>query len=288
MKQTFIRPELNLSEENPIAVFPIIHTENGDEPQFDMHYELEMGIVLEGEMERWSGNDKKIFTENTAWFCNMWEPHGYSTIKKRCRILVIVIWPPMLMSMNFREAPKVNFMSPFLINSKEKPVCKIKDTDNLSSLVERFSSCSNEAEFGLSKIELRIALLDLLLLIFKNNPALLKHSSTGIKSESSISPALELVFTRKDLVKNTEAAKSCRMSRDIFVRKFQKMMGISFTRFALRHRLSNAAKMLVETDIPIKAIAYEWGFTDESHLYRCFSESYNCTPAAYRAARKSF
>lgn len=32
----------------------------------------------------------------------------------------------------------------------------------------------------------------------------------------------------------------------------------------------------------LKAVASDWGFTDASHLHRCFMKHYGCPPAGYR------
>jgi AraC-like DNA-binding protein len=59
-------------------------------------------------------------------------------------------------------------------------------------------------------------------------------------------------------------------------------MGIGFSQFALHHRLGCAAAELLESGKPVKAVAAEWGFTDTSHFYRRFGETYGCTPVDYR------
>ncbi len=77
------------------------------------------------------------------------------------------------------------------------------------------------------------------------------------------------------------------MSRSRFDAVFRGAMGISFGRFELNHRLHAAARQLVSSADPIKAIARRFGFVDASHFHRRFVAHFAQTPAAYRAARLS-
>jgi len=59
-------------------------------------------------------------------------------------------------------------------------------------------------------------------------------------------------------------------------------MGLSYGKFCLRSRLAAAAQALLDTDLPVQAIADRTGFSDGSHLHRSFASHYGCTPTDYR------
>jgi transcriptional regulator GlxA family with amidase domain len=59
-------------------------------------------------------------------------------------------------------------------------------------------------------------------------------------------------------------------------------MGLTFGKFALRNRVAHAASVLLSTDLPLEAIAGEYGFGDASHLHHAFVKQYGCTPVQYR------
>jgi transcriptional regulator GlxA family with amidase domain len=63
-------------------------------------------------------------------------------------------------------------------------------------------------------------------------------------------------------------------------------MGLPFSKFELRARLSRGAHLLATTDSPVAAIAEETGFVDASHFHRRFAEVYGYTPSGYRAIRR--
>jgi len=79
-----------------------------------------------------------------------------------------------------------------------------------------------------------------------------------------------------------DAAKSCGIGRSRFSSIFSETMGISFSRFALRSRVSMAAQMLRTSKAPVKEIAEKYGFLELSHFYHVFKNHFNCSPAHYR------
>jgi AraC-like DNA-binding protein len=96
-------------------------------------------------------------------------------------------------------------------------------------------------------------------------------------------PAVELVhsspFRRVDLQR---AAAACGFQRSYFDGVFRDTMGLPFSRYELRTRLSHAARLLAGADSPVAAVAEETGFVDASHFHRRFAEVYGCTPGEYR------
>ncbi len=62
-------------------------------------------------------------------------------------------------------------------------------------------------------------------------------------------------------------------------------MGITFSEFGMHYRISAAAEQILKSNDPIKKIATEWGFTDTSHMHRCFKTYYRCSPTEYRIIR---
>jgi AraC-like DNA-binding protein len=91
-----------------------------------------------------------------------------------------------------------------------------------------------------------------------------------------------MIYSSRKLTSINEAAKACSLSPSQFSKLFKKLMGIPFSKFALRYRITEAARQLIETDDPIKYIAVKWGFTDTSHLNHSFIEHYAVSPKEYR------
>ncbi|NUB21797.1 helix-turn-helix domain-containing protein, partial [Azospirillum formosense] len=72
------------------------------------------------------------------------------------------------------------------------------------------------------------------------------------------------------------------MSREGYTRRFRKTHGVPPHAFGLQERL-NEARLLLRAGEPIAAVAADTGFTDQSHLGRCFRRAFGVTPGRYRA-----
>ena len=126
---------LGLNEEHPIEVADQNPAHADSAALFDMHYELEMGIVLEGTMVRYVGNTKRACRAGDMWFCGMWEPHGYHG-DDSCHRVVIVIWPPVLADLRFPEARDLNWMQPFITSPGSRPAVPVELRDEIVRLVK--------------------------------------------------------------------------------------------------------------------------------------------------------
>ncbi|MDA7949472.1 MAG: helix-turn-helix transcriptional regulator [Hyphomicrobiaceae bacterium] len=71
-----------------------------------------------------------------------------------------------------------------------------------------------------------------------------------------------------------------RLSREGFIRKFAREMGMTPYAFRLAHKASRARAML-RRDCAPAAAAHDAGFSDQSHLGRIFRRTFGTTPAAY-------
>jgi AraC-like DNA-binding protein/mannose-6-phosphate isomerase-like protein (cupin superfamily) len=79
-----------------------------------------------------------------------------------------------------------------------------------------------------------------------------------------------------------QAAQRAGMTREGFSRQFRRRHGMPPHAFWLLEKL-NDARRLLRTGEPIAAVAAETGFSDQSHLGRCFRRVFGVTPGRYRA-----
>lgn len=79
----------------------------------------------------------------------------------------------------------------------------------------------------------------------------------------------------------SEAAQRVGMSREGFSRRFRRLHGMPPHAFQRLGKL-NDARRLLRAGEPIAAVAAETGFSDQSHLGRCFRRAFGITPGRYR------
>jgi AraC-like DNA-binding protein len=248
-----------------------------------MHYGLEMGVVLQGRMRRFWGEDSRVLRRGEPWFSGMWEPHGAEVVGAPCRVVVTTIWPPLLAGLHFEEAPELDFMRPFAVDHSEPLLLPPASKRELLRLAESMLVASTSPD-PLHRGRLRLLLLEALTCVL---PALKSAQPERTPRRAAIAPALELALTERRPVRVTEAARACHLGRERFMREFKNLMGLSFAQFALRKRLAGAAGDLATSEEPLKAIAWQWGFANESHFHRLFVRHYRATPAEYRKRTRS-
>ncbi len=272
---------ISFSETEPVKVITVLYPNRG-ESRYDMHFGLELGIVLSGVMRRHYEGHSRLVGRGQAWFCGMWEPHGFELVKAPCEIIVLVIWPPLLAQLRFEEAPEIKWMAPFTVKPDLRP--QITPSQKKVLLEEAFQlKRLVAASTPMEKIRIRIGLLNILAMVLESCPEFkMGTDNPGAEYWSKLNRAVQLVFGSRTFISTDGAAKACGLNRNIFSLLFKKWMGIRFADFALRFRLKQAAGQLLGGNDPLKAVAHCWGFTDTSHFNRCFNRYYGCAPSKYR------
>ena len=79
-----------------------------------------------------------------------------------------------------------------------------------------------------------------------------------------------------------DMAKMCNMSYSYFSRMFKRVMGQSFSEYLNNVRISNAEKMLVETDKNITEIALDTGFSNTGYFIQKFKQLKGTTPKKFK------
>lgn len=270
-----------LGEKRPVR---IIHHYFSDKQKskYDMHYGLELGILLKGKMRRYyqQGYSTNILP-GQIWLCGMWEPHGWQVAIAPCEALVLIIFPPLLARTYFEEINNMMWLRPFNISPKDRPQV-IKSNQNKILDIGNSLKKDSPKKTNLQTAWLHLKLLEILLVLHDNWKVKSMPEKEFPDSSAKINTVLQLAFKNSSLITTQQAAHVCGMNRNSFACMFKEIMGISFSEFSLRYRVGGAAKQLLNSDNPVKAIAAKWGFTDTSHLHRCFKKYYGCSPLEYR------
>lgn len=279
-KRKIIRMDIKVSGDTPI--YGHLNQHNSlDDSTFDMHYPVEMGIVLQGKMCRhyrdWSLN----IVPGEVWLTGIWEPHGYQILEIPCKVLVLLIWPQLLANSFFPETGLFDWLAPFKASPPARPQIPAEQRQYALNLAERTASGLLQ-ENRYQKLKFHLSLMELLVVLVENWESQIQERLIPKESYKKISHAVETVLASKSFLPVEEVACQCGLSRNIFSKLFKNVMGISFAKFSMSYRLREAANQLICSTASLKEIADEWGFSDKSHLTHRFKEHFGCSPNEYR------
>lgn len=69
---------------------------------------------------------------------------------------------------------------------------------------------------------------------------------------------------------------------------FKQVTGQRVSDYLIQTRISQAAKLLRETSMEVKAVTYACGFSTQTNFNRHFKRLMGCTPTAYRFQKKNY
>lgn len=273
--------DIPVSEAEPVRIMAKAHQKRR-ESQFDMHFGLELGIVISGVMRRYYQGYQRVVRRGELWFCGMWEPHGFEVVRRPCQVIVLVIWPPFLAQQRFEEAPQLRWMTPFTLRPPARPQIAAAKRKIFLEQVRQLTSLL-AASTPLERIRIRLCLLNILALVLDDcRASRAETNEPGREHWRQLNRAAQLVFESRTFISTRRAAQASGLNRNVFSRRFAAWMGIRFAEFALRFRLKQAADRLLSQHDPVKAVARQWGFVDISHFSRVFRKYYGLAPAAFR------
>jgi AraC-like DNA-binding protein len=268
----------DLQPHGGIAVNRDTYTEPGI-VAFDVHFELEIGIVLKGAVSRIVDGLARRINSGELWVHSSWEPHGLAVIEAPCEIIDIVIDPLVLL-----KQETFDWLLPFQLPLEKRLPGRVLTPEGAMDLREL-------AERLLRTFIARAPLYEAWIRHWTNEIILSLYDSTSVSQQlqgtqnrlasyGAVRPALRAATDHIHTgIRANQAAAACGMSERAFRRAFREATGSSFREFSERVRLGALIHALQGRDEPIKKIAERYGFTDVSHLNHWLKKRTGMTPA---------
>ncbi|MHC4915888.1 MAG: helix-turn-helix domain-containing protein [Planctomycetota bacterium] len=114
-------------------------------------------------------------------------------------------------------------------------------------------------------------------------PLKCRRPRRSVADRLRIQPALDLIFSAyAEKLSVDRMAEACAMSRATLKRAFRSATGRSPKSFLIEHRLQQAARLLLTTDMKTANIAFSVGYANLSNFNRQFLRRFGATPSGHR------
>ncbi len=277
---------LDISPFVPFGIVHEYHYQSMKTFKADMHYALQICIILHGKAEIVFDDFEREYTAGEMWWTMFWEPHAYRFFGRRSFAVTINIDPDYLG--NCDPFGECNWLLPFVLKQSERYYPE--DAVSRKSIIDagkRLFKLWDKHESNW-KLESWLIIHQIILTAYKNITENNQGSSLEFAGEfRKIRQAIDLVKSNTGRPPSlNEAAAACSLSPSRFSEVFRRNTGVSFGKFAARARLSFAANDLRSGTLAVEEIAEKWDFFDDSHFCHAFKSLYGCTPTQYQKISK--
>jgi len=88
----------------------------------------------------------------------------------------------------------------------------------------------------------------------------------------------------RERITAAELARDLGVSQDYLASQFRQRFGMTLQRYLLSRRIEMARNLLLSTDLPIKAIGWECGISDQQYFNKQFRRICGVSPSQFREA----
>jgi AraC-like DNA-binding protein len=151
-----------------------------------------------------------------------------------------------------------------------------------SSLYEGFVSTDDDSGFYIKTILMQILMLYHMEL-FSHSRHVSRSRSHNINMKKVMKAKAIIDSNVSARFKLSELAEVAGLSPNFFCRIYKEIIGETPINYINKCRINMAKRMLLETDLPIKQIAYECGYENETYFFTLFKKLTGISPMEYRA-----
>lgn len=250
-----------------------------------MHSQVELNFVLDGHMTYWfDGRELTLTAGRLALFWGM-IPH--QAVSCADPTTFVVLYVPMSV---FIELPALSRMREAIFRGAMVEALEIKSYDSEIFKRWRDDLLSGDAQLELivrDELTARVRRLDRegwrdlrdLTPVSGAAAALSQDHDRALRVESMARFISERAL---EDISAGDVANAAGLHPNYAMSLFKKAMGLTIKQSITRHRLDTAQSMLIATENPVTAIAFDCGFGSLSSFYAAFEQRFHKSPAAFR------
>lgn len=258
-----------------------------DQPlSFKWHYhrEYEITFVAEGLGKRFVGDDVSPFGPGDLVLVGPYVPHAYASSPslEGARALIIQ-FSPELIAFDRLRPKELRHVHKLLRLAGNGLAFDASTSSAVLPIID-----ASRRHVGLDKLIDLIRILDLLARMGRGRSIvsewyLRDPSSMDADEPYEHADLLQFVFVNACRPLTLKAAADfAGISVASLCRYFKKTVGTTFNEYLTRIRISEACKLLIQTDLPVYSVSYQAGYENLSNFNRRFRKMKGTTPSVYR------
>jgi AraC-like DNA-binding protein len=262
-------------------------------PNFHRHDDLELNVVLDGQLEYLFGGERLVVPRGHAAL--FWAAAPHRLLSSDPGLQSDVCWVHVPLPTALRWDLPASFGTEIL--AQHKVIVPIEAVG--SQLEAQFATWQRDLAAGPHTKAMLLEVNAVLLRILAAHEQTSRSARQRRQGRPDRRPAddgradLEPVATMarftaerfRDPISTADIARSARLNPNYATTLFRRSVGVTLGEHLLRHRIAEAQRLLVTTSLTTSAVAYAAGFGSSSSLYAHFTRACGCAPGEYRSSR---
>lgn len=255
------------------------------------HYFIELIYVLNGNTTIYSGDIRYDLGPDELMIIQPQSVHSIYPYDEKPLKYAVFKFDLNKFNSALSYAPKMRNIFKNAVAQQMPVVFRKKDTDIMKcrSVFEKCIEESNNQKYGCDVIissEISQMLINIIRIWQKHG---FSADAPGITEEShyDIDSITEYIDQHmNENIQVADIAAECGLSYSCFAKKFQQLYAMSCKKYIEMMRIFKVEEFLLFTDFDLNYISQETGFSDCSHMIKCFRRYRNCTPKQFRMKQR--
>lgn len=254
------------------------------------HYFMEILLMIKGKMEMQIGNTMITAKAGEVIVLLPSVMHSLKIVSESAEYYGIKFKPGNQYEQQTQQGMKWTELALFKMAVTEKnvrahfPVSKVKDTNikYMMNLAMKEMQSQESGYISTISAAVHIILTDIIR-IWQEEGLTLDNLDSPMMETLSIEALPAYIDENiSEELRVEDLAGICNLSYSGFSKKFIKMFGRPCKNYIELIRVRKVAQLLKDTKEDLSTISQETGFSDASHMIRCFKKEYGITPKKYR------
>lgn len=255
------------------------------------HDEIELVTVLRGQVDLQYESQTICLKKDDIVFINSSSLHGYRANPQSDSVPLVrpILISPSLLSSNGYDIIQSKYIGPLLSGELHLPAVlsfEEHESKEIKQVLDEIADLFSVGAYG-HEIKIKSCLYDLLFRLLLPSKGEWEECYVGTNQNRADSERFKMVLNYiydhyDEKIRIKELADYMHMSEGHFSRYFKRMAQKTPIGYINEYKISEAAKMLRETDKKEIEIALDIGFDNFSYFISIFKSIVHCTPSQYR------